>query len=67
MQKAYTGLRRQRAALRVLNNWWEVCYLVEAVWQLILFFLLNIQQARFVCAHGAQNALQLCPNQDNNH
>ena len=53
MQKAYTGLRRQRAALRVLNNWWEVCYLVEAVWQLILFFLLNIQQARFVCAHGA--------------
>jgi hypothetical protein len=67
MQMAYTGLRQQRAALRVPNNWWEVYYLVEAVWQLILFFLSKIQQARFVYAHGAQNALHLCPKRDNNH
>ena len=31
MQMAYTGLRQQRAALRVPNNWLEVCYLIEAV------------------------------------
>jgi hypothetical protein len=42
MQMAYTGLRWQRAAPCVPNNWWEVCYLVEAVWQLILFFLSKI-------------------------
>jgi hypothetical protein len=67
MQMAYTGLRQQRAALRVPYNWWEVYYLVETVWQLILFFLSKIQQTCFVYAHGAQNALHLCPKRDNNY
>jgi len=38
MQMASIGLRQHRAALRIPNNWLKVCYLVEAVWQLILFF-----------------------------
>jgi hypothetical protein len=55
----YIGLRQQHATLHVPNNWWEDCYLVEVVWQLILFFLLKIQQVHFVCARDAQNALHL--------
>jgi hypothetical protein len=56
MQMVYIGLRRQHAVRHVPNNWWEVCYLAGGVWQLILFFWLRIQQARFVCAHGPRNA-----------
>jgi hypothetical protein len=55
MQMVYTGLRQQRAALRVPNNWWEVCYLVEVVWQLILFFFIKDSASPFcVCTWGTE-------------
>jgi hypothetical protein len=58
MQMSYTRLRQQRAALRVHNNRWEVYYLVEAVWQLILFFLLKFSKP-VLCVHVEQRMLYI--------